>query len=33
MPGYVQQGGKEPVRMVAEETWHAMQAILAGPDS
>jgi hypothetical protein len=29
-PGYVQQNGREPVRMVAEETWEAMKDILAG---
>jgi hypothetical protein len=29
-PGYVQQTGREPVRLVAEETWEAMKDILAG---
>lgn len=31
-PGYVQQDGKEPVRIVAEETWHAMKEILANEE-
>jgi len=29
-PGYVQHGEREPVRIVAPETWQAMKDILAG---
>ena len=31
-PGYVQQPGKEPVRIVAAETWQAMKDLLAGQE-
>ena len=31
-PGYVQQGDREPVRIVAEETWRAMRDIMAGAE-
>lgn len=29
-PGFVQRGGREPVRIVAQETWRAMQELLQG---
>ncbi|HEX8961512.1 MAG TPA: hypothetical protein VF801_00805, partial [Rhodocyclaceae bacterium] len=29
-PGYVQQDGREPVRIVADETWRAMKELIAG---
>jgi hypothetical protein len=29
-PGFVQRGDREPVRIVATETWQAMQQILQG---
>jgi hypothetical protein len=29
-PGYVQQEGRDPVRLVADETWQAMREIVAG---
>jgi hypothetical protein len=29
-PGFVQRGDREPVRIVANETWQAMQQILQG---
>lgn len=29
-PGYVQRGDREPVRIVADETWQAMRQILQG---
>lgn len=29
-PGYVQHGAREPVRIVAIETWQAMKDIVAG---
>jgi hypothetical protein len=34
-PGYIQHAGEEPDRLVAEETWRAMNEIMAGgePDA
>lgn len=29
-PGYVRHGDREPVRIVADETWQAMRDIIAG---
>lgn len=29
-PGYVQRGDREPVRIVADETWQAMRQLLQG---
>lgn len=29
-PGYVQRGDREPVRLVANETWQAMRQLLRG---
>ena len=29
-PGFVQRGDREPVRIVANETWEAMQQFLRG---
>jgi len=29
-PGYVQQEGRDAVRLVADETWQAMREIVAG---
>ncbi len=31
-PGYVQQEGREAVRIVADETWRAMREIMAGTE-
>lgn len=31
-PGYVQQGGREAVRIVADETWRAMRELMAGTE-
>lgn len=31
-PGYVQHGDKEPVRIIAPETWEAMKEILASAE-
>lgn len=29
-PGFVQRGNREPVRIVADETWEAMRQLLQG---